>query len=74
MESFDYLLDLAMAITDGQADPEALREAYVALKAMDDERGRASELWHEGARALPASMSRKAGYFVVSGNWRIFAA
>jgi hypothetical protein len=47
MESFEYLLELSMALTDGQADPDALREAYEALVAMDAERGRCTAVWDE---------------------------
>jgi len=47
MESFEYLLELSMALTEGQADPEALREAYEALVAIDAERGRCTAVWDE---------------------------
>jgi hypothetical protein len=47
MESFEYLLELSMTLTDGQADPDALREAYEALVAIDAERGRCTTIWHE---------------------------
>jgi hypothetical protein len=36
-----------MAPTDGQADPDALREAYEALVAIDAERGRCTAIWDE---------------------------
>lgn len=47
MESFDYLLELSMALTDGQADPDALREAYMALLAIDAERGVCTAGWRQ---------------------------
>ena len=47
MESFDYLLELSMALTDGQADPEALRDAYLALLAIDAERGACTAGWRQ---------------------------
>ena len=54
MESFEYLLELSMALTEGQADPEALREAYEALVALDAERGPCAEV-----RQLERDLARR---------------
>jgi hypothetical protein len=50
MESFEYLLELSMALTDGQADADALREAYEALVAIDAERGHCTAGWVDVAQ------------------------
>ena len=61
METFEYLLDLAMAITDCDADADAVREAHAAMVAIDAERGRAADVWHtahERARLASPSTQR----------------
>jgi hypothetical protein len=45
MDSFDYLLDLSMSMTNCDTDRDSLLEAHESLVALNDDCGEPTTLW-----------------------------